>query len=140
MDNCNKLPTPTKVESPLVTDVNGFEDKRDWPNSYAYDIGIILYLALKKRPDISFAVNKCYRFTHNTKASRKTAVKSICRYLQGTKDNGLVLNTSKKLVVDCYADADFAGLWVHEDPQDTIYARSRTVFVVTFANYPLEEP
>ena len=29
------LPTPTKVEAPLGTDVNGYEAKRDWPNSYA---------------------------------------------------------------------------------------------------------
>ena len=34
-------------------------------------------------------------------------MKRICRYLQGTKDNGLVFNPSKKLVVDCYADSDF---------------------------------
>ena len=61
-------------------------------------------------------------------------MKRICRYLQGTNDNGLVFNLSKKLVVDCYADADFAGLWGHEDPQDPICARSRTGFVVTFAN------
>ena len=40
-------------------------------------------------------------------------------------------------MVDCYADADFAGLWGHEDPQDPIFARSRTVFVVTFYNFPL---
>ena len=40
-------------------------------------------------------------------------------------------------MVDCYADADFAGLWGHEDPQDPICARSRTGFVVTFANCPL---
>ena len=45
-------------------------------------------------------------------------MKRLCRYIQGTKDNGLVFNTSKKLVVDCYADADFAGLLGHEDPQD----------------------
>ena len=36
--------------------------------------------------------------------------------------------------MDCYADADFAGLWVHEYPQDHIFASSRTVFVVTFSN------
>ena len=30
MENCNELPTPTKVEAPLGTDVNGSEDKRDW--------------------------------------------------------------------------------------------------------------
>ena len=45
-----------------------------------------------------------------------------------------MFNPSKKLVVDCYADADFAGLRGHEDPQDPICARSRTGFVVTFAN------
>ena len=64
-------------------------------------------------------------------------MKRICRYLQGTKDNGLVFYPSKKLVVDCYADAYFAGLWVHADPQDHICARSRTGIVVTFANCPL---
>ena len=38
-------------------------------------------------------------------------VKRICQYLQGTKENGLVFNQSKKLDVDCYADAYFVGLW-----------------------------
>ena len=55
----------------------------------------------------------------------------ICRYLQCTKKNVLVFNPSKKLVVDCYADANFAGLWGHEDPQDPICDISRTGFVVT---------
>ena len=64
-------------------------------------------------------------------------MKRICRYLQGTKENGLVFIPSKKLVVDCYADADFAGLWGHEDPQEPIFARSRTGFVITFSNCPL---
>ena len=48
-----------------------------------------------------------------------------------------MFNTSKKLVVDFYTDVDFAGMWVNEDPQDPICARSRTGFVVTFANFPL---
>ena len=34
--------------------------------------------------------------------------------------------------MDCYTDADFAGLWGHGNPQDPICARSRTGFVVTF--------
>ena len=63
-------------------------------------------------------------------------MKIICRYLQGTKDNGLVFNTSKKVVVDCYSDAYFAGLWGHENPQVPICARSKTGFVVTFSNCP----
>ena len=98
---------------------------------------MMLYLESNTRPYISFTVHQCVRFTHNTKASHETAVKSICRYLQGTKENGLVFNPSKKLVVDCYADEYFPGLWGHENPQDPIFDRSRTGFVVTFVNFPL---
>ena len=88
MEDCNGLPTPTKVEAPLGTDVNGSESKRDWTNSYAYVIVMMLYLASNTRPDISFAVHQCARLTHNTNVSHEIAVKIICRYLQGTKDNG----------------------------------------------------
>ena len=71
---------------------------------------MMLYLISNTIPYISFAVHQCARFTHNTKASHGTAVKRICMYLQGTKGNGLVFNRSKKLVVDCFADVDFAGM------------------------------
>ena len=64
-------------------------------------------------------------------------MKRICWYLQGTNYNGLVFNPPKKLLVYFYADEDFAGLWGHENPQDPIFARSRTVFVVTFSIIPL---
>ena len=110
MEHCDGFPTLTKVEAPLGTDENGSEDKRDWPNSHASVIGMMLYLASNTRPDISFAVHQCARFTHNTKSSHETALKRICRFLQGTNNNSLVFNPSKKLLVDCYADAEFAGL------------------------------
>ena len=132
MEHCNGFPTPTKVEAPLGTDNNGYEAKIYWPNSYASVIWMMFYLTSITRLDISFAVHQCDWFTHNTKTSHNIAVKRIFWYLQGTKDNGLVFNPSKKLVMDFYADADFAGLWGHENPQDPICARSRTLFVVIF--------
>ena len=64
-------------------------------------------------------------------------MKRIYRYLQGTKDNVLVFNPFKKLVVDGYTDADCFGLWWHENPKDPIFARSRNGFVATFSNCPL---
>ena len=91
---------------------------------------MVLYLASNTRPDISADVKQCVWFKHNTKASHKTAVKRICWYLQGTKENGLLFNPSKELVVDCYTVG-------HEYPQDLICVRSTTGFVVTFANCPL---
>ena len=59
MEHCNGLLTPTKVEAPLVTDANGSEAKKDWPNLCASVIGIILYLESNTRPDISFAIQQC---------------------------------------------------------------------------------
>ena len=108
MEHCNGFTTPTKFEAPLVTDVNGSEAKRDWPNSYASVIGMMLYLASNTIPDISFAVHQCAQFTNNTKSSHETSVKRICRYVQGNKGNFLVFNPSNKLVVLFYADADYA--------------------------------
>ena len=96
-----------------------------------------VFLASNTRPDISFAVHQCVRFTHNTKVSHDTDMKRICWYLQGTKENGIVFNPYTKLVMDCYADEYFSGLWVHEDPQDPICGRSRAGSVITFDNCPL---
>ena len=135
MEHCNGLTAPIKVEAPLGTYANSSESKRYFPNSYSSSIEMMLYLESNTRPYISFAVHQCDRFTHNTKSSHKTDVKRLVWYLQGTKGNGLVFNLSKKLVVDCYADADFAGLWGHENPQDPIYGRSRTGFVVNVSNF-----
>ena len=63
-------------------------------------IGMMFYLASNTRPDISLVVHQCAQFTHHTKASYDMDVKSIFHYFQCTKDKGLVLNPSKKMVVD----------------------------------------
>ena len=98
---------------------------------------MMFYLASNTIPDISFDVYQCAQFTHNTKASHDTGSKRICRYLQGTKYKGMFFIPSNKMVVDCYDDADFVGLWGHKNSQDPICARSRTGFVVTFSYYTL---
>ena len=64
-------------------------------------------------------------------------MKRICSYLQRNNDNGLVLITSKKLVVDCYADADFARLWGHKNYQGRLCAKNRYRFVVISPNFPM---
>ena len=110
MDHCNGFPTPTKVEATLGTYEHGSEAKRYWTNFYDYVIGVLLYLSSNKRPYIYCAVHHCSQFINNTKESHEMAMKMICWYIQVTKDKVLVFNLSKKLVADCYADADFAGL------------------------------
>jgi hypothetical protein len=34
-------------------------------------------------------------------------------------------------------DADFTGLWVHEDDHDPTSVKSRTVYIIFVANYPV---
>ena len=74
IDHCKGLPKPIKVEETLGTDANGSEAKRYCPYLYDSVIEMMLYLESNTRPDISFAVNQCSWFTHNTKASHETSL------------------------------------------------------------------
>ena len=52
-------------------------------------------------------------------------------------DEGLILNPSNEFLIECYPDADFAGLWGYEDPNDPHCVRSRAGWVVTLAGCPI---
>ncbi len=77
-------------------------------------IGMLLYLE-HSCPDISFAPHQCARYTPSPKLSHEIALKKIGWYLKRTLDKGLILTPSETLKIDCYPDADFAGLWNRDD-------------------------
>eukprot|EP00956_Cyclotella_meneghiniana_P016664 scaffold26464_cov80-Cyclotella_meneghiniana.AAC.2 len=129
-----KKDTPAEA-SPLPKDVDGEPADPTFP--YASIIGMLLYLSGHSRPDIAFAVHQCARYTFKPTKRHVAALKRIGRYLKGTKSKGLILNPSKHLHVDCYPDADFAGLYGHEDKQDPHCVRSRTGYVILLANCPI---
>jgi hypothetical protein len=97
---------------------------------------MLLYLE-HSRPDISFATHQCARYTHSPKLSHENALKRIGRYLKGTLDKGLILTPSETLKIDCYPDADFAGLWNRDSVQDPHCVRSRTGYVINLADCPV---
>ena len=99
---------------------------------------MLLYLSNNSRPDIAFAVHQCARFSHAPKQSHALAVKAIGRYLLRTRTQGcLILQPSGDLAIDCYVDADFAGLWTYEDAQDPLCVKSRTGYLITIGGCPL---
>ena len=100
-------------------------------------VGMLLYLSSNSRPDIQFAVHQCARFTHSPKQSHALAIKRIARYLIGTKDKGLTFLPNPNIKLDCYVDADFAGLWGFEEDQDPVCVKSRTGYVFTIAGAPI---
>ena len=104
--------------------------------NYKSVVGMLHYLN-HTRPDCAFAIHQVARYTFEPKKSHEVAVKRIGRYLKGTMDKGLILEPSDDLSIDCYPDADFAGLWGHEHPQDPHCVKSRTGYVITLAGCPV---
>jgi hypothetical protein len=126
-------PAETKI---LRKDIEGAQREHTW--KYRTLIGMLTYLSVSSRPDIAFAVHQCARFSQNPMRIHEIAVRRIVRYLHGTSDRGYILRpTSESHNLDCYVDADFAGLWDFEGSDDPNSVKSRTGYVITFANCPV---
>jgi hypothetical protein len=129
------------VSTPAVTILhkdNDSDPHDQWRFNYRSVIGMLNYLANNTRPDISFAVHQCARFSHAPQQVHAEAVKRIGRYLIGTSKNGLIVRpTTTTCRLDCYADADFAGLWNAQQPNVVGNLRSRTGYLLTLGNTPV---
>ena len=94
------------------------------PNQYRGAVGALLYLACTCRPDISFAVSVLAKANHDPAMRHWRLVQGVLRYLQGTRDLGLVYRSGTPTLIG-YTDADYAG--------DTLTRKSRSGFVFLFA-------
>jgi hypothetical protein len=126
--------TPAETK-PLVKDADGAPSVEGF--SYSSVVGMLLYLSGHTRPDIAYAVNCCARYMFCPKHSHELALKRIGRYLKGTATRGMVVNPTRELSIDAYPDADFAGMYGHENHTDPACAKSRTGFVIVFAGVPV---
>jgi Reverse transcriptase (RNA-dependent DNA polymerase) len=133
MENCHPNHTPASL-TPLGSDPEGAPMDEKW--SYSSVIGMLLYLTIHTRPDISFAVSQVARFSSNPKHSHVTAIKMIIRYLKGTRTRGIIMKPTGKLDLSCYVDADFAGLFKSEPDDHPQAAKSRTGYIVFLDNCP----
>jgi hypothetical protein len=85
----------------------------------------------------SDAVHQAARHTHAPRGSHAVAVKLILRYLKGTKYKGLYFKPNSTDQVDCYVDADFAGLFSVGDGQAPVSVKSRTGYVIMYSGVPV---
>jgi hypothetical protein len=129
-----KIDTPAEA-SPLSKDANGPAAQGLF--NYPAVIGMLLYLSGHSRPDIAFAVHQCARYTFAPKRKHELALIRIGRYLKGTMKEGLIMRPTTCPCIDCFPDADFAGLYGHEDSQDPHCARSRTGYVILAFGCPV---
>ncbi len=120
----------------MHADTTGPEREHTW--NYRALIGMLTYLSTSTRPDIAFAVHQCARFSTNPKRIYEVAVRQIVRYLKGTQTKGYILRpSSTNRNLDCFVDADFAGLWTLDNSHLPISVKSRTGYVTTFASCPI---
>ena len=123
------------LSKPLVENKNGAPPQGRY--NFASVVGMLQYLHAHSRPDITYAVSQCARFTFSPKRSHEEALEKIGQYLKHTQDQGLILKPSANLDVDCFVDAVFAGLWPYEDKLDPTCVKSRTGFAICIANCPV---
>ena len=101
------------VGSPLNPDVKlvASEDCKDPRNQQLYQavVGSLLYVATKTRPDLACAVSFVARFCAKPSNEHWTAVKRILRYLNGTRELGLLYKGDTATDIEGYCDADWAG-------------------------------
>ena len=109
--NDNSLPKstpsdPYKILGPSLS-------SKPFDNSFNYKsiIEKLLYLKKGSRPDLSYSVHQCARFSNNPRKEHGEAVRWIGRYLLNTYDKGTMLTTDKSRGLEIYVDSNFAGDW-----------------------------
>ncbi len=72
-------------------------------------IGSLLYIMLRTRPDIAFAVTKLAQFAANPSKEHLDKAKYILHYLAGTAKYALVYNGASNKGLIAYTDSDYAA-------------------------------
>ena len=76
---------------------------------YQSAVGSLLYLSVKTRPDITFAVSNVSRYCAKPTIQHWKAVKRIMRYLKGTQNLGILYKNDGSTEFIGYSDADWGG-------------------------------
>ena len=123
------------AEKILNKDTSGKPRKQRW--KYRMAVGMLSYLQLNTRPDISMPVHQTARFSANPMRCHEQAITRIGRYLLHSKDRGIYFKLDASKGLECYVDADHAGGWSQTSPHDADNIYSRTGFVIKYANCPI---
>ena len=140
-EHLHKTPLPsgarvTKNDSPQNdVDRNAASNRTNLKSiEFPQAVGILLYISLAARPDISFAVQQLCTVTANPGIKHWEALEHVLRYLSGTPKRALNLNrkhndallSTYEPIIEAYSDSDFAN--------DTDTRRSISGYVIFVDN------
>ena len=107
MENSKPIATPIDTCAKLT---KATEDSKLFNQElYQSAIGSLLYLSTRTRPDIAYAVSNVAIFCPKPTMEHWKSIKHIMRYLNGTRNYGLLYDKEKVTDFIGYSDADWAG-------------------------------
>ena len=109
MQDSVSVPTPMVARLSAVNSGEKLDSKAH--ELYRVFVGSLLYLSCWSRPDIAFAISELSRFVSDQYHTHMVAAKHLLRYLNGTKQLGLVYSapTDNVNILWGYVDLDWAG-------------------------------
>ena len=114
MEDCNttKTPMPAGLQLEFTSDETGGLDDSYTAMNYQKEMGSLQYLTTCTHPDLSYTVNYLSHFNSQPNKAAWNALRGIFRYLQGTKDFGIIYKANKAegLYPVTYSDSDWAGM------------------------------
>jgi len=107
MSDCNPALTP--CEDFLYVDEKEVPVPPDKAEKQRKIIGMLLYLSIATRGDISFPVGQLCKFMSKPYPAVWKYTKRLLRYLKGTLNFGILFTRSRESALVGYADSDWAG-------------------------------
>ena len=117
--------SPSNPKTYLEEKGTPFEDNK----LYRSVIGILLWLGRCTRPDILFQTIALAQFQTEPTMVQWGAVQHLVRYLKGTANLGIELNSTSASEITCFFDAG------HQNP--TLRSRSSTGVIITYGGSPI---
>lgn len=102
--NCHSSPTPMVTSQPADAKKTSLSDFK-----LNEIVGSLLWLSKTTRPDIAFATAILSQHVHAPTPVAYGMASRILRYLKGTVDYGITMNSHSQSSLELYADADWAS-------------------------------
>ncbi len=99
--------TPMKKSAVLQQKTDGKASASE-KKRYQGMIGSLMFSMVETRPDIAFATLVASRYSKNPSHQHTEAVKTILRYMKGSRNRGITYGGQKKLLLEGYSDSDWA--------------------------------
>jgi len=109
MAKCNPTRAPGPEVLPSADDCPATEEEKQEMTTVPYRkaIGMLMYLSVSSRPDLSFMVHRMARYVSNPGMAHWGVVKHILRYLRGTTKYGLRYYKDGSITLTGFVDASW---------------------------------